>query len=68
MDTELENKLGKLLKYLNDRRANRVAKDPMGFNFYLDDPQIQNWVTGLDKAGRLNGTAFVNRRPDAAKG
>lgn len=64
MEQNLENKLGILVRYLQENRAGRHTTDTPGLQHLLDDPEISNWVDQLNREGRLNGRTgmFINGR------
>lgn len=63
MTSSLEGKLASLMKHLTDVRRGHNSRDEAAIDSYLDDPEVTNWLTDLDKKGLIRNTRFTYVRP-----
>lgn len=62
MAPSLEEKLAQMVWYCYELRAGRRTRDHDAFNSYLDDPEVAEWLTRMDKTGRIRNTRFTAQR------
>ena len=58
-DRKLEDKLAAIVFHLQETRANRMDRNQAALNSYLDDADVQNWITKMDRDGRLNNLRYT---------
>lgn len=61
MTHTLEAKLAAMVQYQQQVRYNGRVEDQVGFDSYLNDPEVLDWVDRMDKNGFIGTTRFVRR-------
>lgn len=69
MTLSLEDKVAQIVWFMSENRAGRMQIDTMALNSYLDDPEVQQWLDGLNKKGHIRNTRFTydRKKPYDAK-
>lgn len=61
MTPSLETKLAMILGYCEELRRNRTPRDNEMFNHYLDDPEVAEWLTKMNREGRTGNGRFITK-------